>query len=408
MTGDRAPREKKRAPLCRPPPARPDSPPPDDLIVHLARFGEELRRSGVAVGLKDEIDSARALSLVDIGDHREVRLALRCALKVPYRHWPIFDRLFFEMWRTGRRSPGRSAQRSRAGEPPRPWPGRPNPMEDLRRKLARADARPEGPAPDPEAQRLGWSPRAVLRRKSFERCTDDDLAELERIFERLARRLATRRSRKMVPRPRGPAVDVRRSFRHSLARGGELVVLARRDRAVERPHVVVLCDTSGSMDPYARFFLAFVTALKKVVPGVEAFAFDTSLKRITPWIAGGDVAATLRRLARSAGDWSGGTRIGECLARFAAEHLRNTVSADTSVLIFSDGLDRGDTEALEGALTAIRRRARRVVWLNPLMGYSEYRPEARGMKAALPHVDALVPAHDLHSLESLLTTLERR
>lgn len=383
------------------------TPPPSDLVVHLARFGEELRRGGVAVGLKDEIDAARALEVIDVGDHREVRLALRCAMKVPHRHWPLFDSLFFEMWRTAR-SPGRSAQRSRPPRPPRPWPGRSNPMEDLRRKLARADAQPRDEPPDPGPQRLGWSPRAVLRRKSFERCTDDDLAELERLFKRLARRIATRRSRKMVPRPRGPVVDVRRSLRHSLARGGELVVLARRDRAVERPRVLVLCDTSGSMDPYARFFLAFVTALTKVVRDMEVFAFDTSLRRITSWIAGGDVAATMRRLAENAGDWSGGTRIGECLARFASQHLRNTVSGDTSVLIFSDGLDRGDTEALETALAAIRRRARRVLWLNPLMGYSGYRPEAKGMKAALPHVDALVPAHDLHSLESLLTIVERR
>lgn len=381
---------------------------PSDLVVHLARFAEELRRCDVAVGLKDEIDATRALEVVDVGDHREVRLALRCAMKVPHRHWPLFDRLFFEMWRTARHSPGRSARRSQAPKPPRPWPGRSNPMEDLRRKLARADAQPQDESQDPGAQQFGWSPRAVLRRKSFERCTDDDLAELERIFEQLARRIATRRSRRMVPRRRGPVVDLRRSFRHSLAQGGELVVLARRDRAVERPRVVVLCDASGSMDPYARFFLAFVTALKKVVPDMEVFAFDTSLKRITPWIAGGDAAATMRRLAQKAGDWSGGTRIGECLAHFATHYLRNSVSGDTSVLIFSDGLDRGDTEALETALTAIRKRARRVLWLNPLMGYSGYQPEARGMKAALPHVDALVPAHDLHSLESLLTIVERR
>jgi len=170
---------------------------------------------------------------------------------------------------------------------------------------------------------------------------------------------------------------------------------------------VVLCDTSGSMDPYTRFLLTFVLSLGHVAPRTEVFAFNTSLTRLTPWITAGNVAATLRRFARNVDDWSGGTRIGECLREFADDYLRPVVAGDTSVLIFSDGLDRGDTDALEEALLMIRRRARRVIWLNPLMGDPRYRPEARGMKAALPHIDDLVPAHNLESLEALLPMLQR-
>ena len=230
---------------------------------------------------------------------------------------------------------------------------------------------------------------------------------MERLLARVVRRLATRRSRKLVPSQRGPVVDLRRSFRRSLVRGGELIDLARRERAVELPHLVVLCDTSGSMDPYSRFLLTFVLSLGKVARRTEVFAFNTSLTRLTPWITAGNVTATLRRFARNVEDWSGGTRIGKCLADFAENHLRQTVSADTSILIFSDGLDRGDTDALDTALLAIRRRARRVIWLNPLMGDPRYRPEARGMRTALPHIDDLVPAHNLESLEALLPMLER-
>ena len=385
-----------------------DALPPADLVAHLTRFAGELRRSGVAVALTDEIDAARSLSLVEIGDHREVRLALRCSMKVPHRHWPTFDRLFFEMWRTGIGPPPPRSARAEAPKPPQARPDRGSALDDLRRKLVQADATPRREDVDPDPGRPGWSPRASLRRKSFERCSEDDLAEMERLFEQLVRRIATRRSRKKVPSPRGRLVDVRRSLRRSLAWGGELVVLARRDRAVEKPHIVVLCDTSGSMDPYTRFFLAFVLALKRVVPETEVFAFNTQLTRLTPWIAAGDLGVTLDRLARKVGDWSGGTRIGECLASFVAQYLRTSVSNDTSVLIFSDGLDRGDTGRLEVALKAVRRRARRVVWLNPLMGYSGYSPEARGMKAALPYLDALAPAHDLASMEALLAIVERR
>ena len=119
------------------------------------------------------------------------------------------------------------------------------------------------------------------------------------------------------------------------------------------------------------------------------------------------MAGTLERLARNVADWSGGTRIGECLLAFVDHHLRHTVRSDTTVLILSDGLDRGDTESLETALLAIRRRARRIIWLNPLMGDPRYRPEAKGMQAALPHVDRLVPAHNLEALEAILPMIER-
>lgn len=380
--------------------------PHTDLIAHIAHFSRELRRAGIAVALGDEIDAANSLPAVDLGDREDVRLALRTSLKVEHRAWPMFDHLFDLSWHAS----GPSRERSEARKPrrqraPRPWPGHGNPLAEVARTIAEHGR--VGP-PDPTAPdggRPGYSPRALLRRKSFDRCTDDELREMERLLTHVARKLATRRSRRLVPMPRGRTVDLRRSFRRALARDGELIDLARRDRPVELPRLVVLCDTSGSMDPYSRLLLTFVLALGKVARRTETFAFNTSLTRLTPWIAAGNVAATLSRFAREVEDWSGGTRIGECLAGFVADHLRTAVSGDTSVLIFSDGLDRGDTGELEKALLAIRRRARRVIWLNPLMGDSRYRPEARGMKTALPHVDHLAPAHNLEALENLVDLL---
>lgn len=377
-----------------------------DLVVHLARFAGELREAGVPVTPGDEIDGAAALGLVDIGDREEVRLGLRTSLKIERRAWKVFDAVFERCWRLG--SP--AGERRRPASPrraPRTWPGDGNPLSMLRSRLAEEQARGAGQAGESDGGRPGYSPRAVLRRKSFELCTEEELAEMDRLLSQVVRRIATRRSRRLVPSGRGRVIDIRRSFRRSLAQGGELVDLARRERAVERPHLVVLCDTSGSMDPYTRFLLTFVLSLGNVAPRTEVFAFNTSLTRLTPWITAGNVAATLRRFARNVEDWSGGTRIGECLREFAEDYLRQVVAGDTSVLIFSDGLDRGDTDALEEALLLIRRRARRVIWLNPLMGDPRYRPEARGMRAALPHIDDLVPAHNLESLEALLPMLHR-
>lgn len=381
-------------------------PAPTDLVTHLASFSGALRRAGVPVALGDEIDAAAALGHIDIGDREEVRLALRSALRVERKAWPLFDRLFDSHWRVG--GPGRTRRdspRGRTTRAPRRWPGQVGPLDELR--VWRGPERSIGPADEtgPGGGRPGYSPRALLRRKSLEACTDDELREMERLLARLARRFATRRSRRLVPSRRGAAVDLRRSLRGALAREGELIDLARRERAVELPRLVVLCDTSGSMDPYSRFLLTFVLSLGKVARRTETFSFNTSLTRLTPWITAGNVQATLARFARRVEDWSGGTRIGECLREFADDYLRQTVSGDTSVLILSDGLDRGDTGALERALLAIRRRARRVIWLNPLMGDPRYRPEARGMKAALPHIDRLAPAHNIESLEGVMHIL---
>ena len=385
----------------RPPPA------PGDLVTHLARFSGALRRAGVPVALGDEIDAAASLVHIDIGDRDEVRLGLRSALRVEYKAWPLFDRLFDSHWRPG------GLPRDRRGSPsgrtrraPRPWPGQVSPLDELRRSLGLQPSVEPANDAGSEGGRPGYSPRALLRRKSFEACTEDELREMERLLARLVRRFATRRSRKLVPSRRGPVVDLRRSFRGALAREGELIELARRERAVELSRLVVLCDTSGSMDPYSRFLLTFVLSLGKVARRTETFSFNTSLTRLTPWITAGNVQATLARFARRVEDWSGGTRIGECLREFTDDYLRETVTGSTSVLILSDGLDRGDTGALDRALLAIRRRARRVIWLNPLMGDPRYRPEARGMKAALPHIDRLVPAHNIESLEALLHTLQ--
>ena len=347
------------------------------------------------------------------GTVAEVRLALRTSLKVEPRAWPLFDHLFDDFWRTeGVRRRREGQPRRKRQQAPRTWPGQGNPLAELAQTIAERgrvgpveDEDEDAADPGPDGGRPGYSPRALLRRKSFEQCTPDELAAMERLLAQVARKLATRPSRRLVPSPTGRAIDLRRSFRRALARDGEFIDLARRSRAVERPRIVFICDTSGSMDPYARFALAFILSLGKVARRTEIFALNTSLTRLTPWIAAGSVAVTLGRFARRVEDWSGGTRLGECLTEFADDHLRRTVAGDTSVLIFSDGLDRGDTGALATALLAIRRRARRVIWLNPLMGDPRYRPEARGMQAALPHVDHLVPAHNLESLEKLVDLL---
>jgi uncharacterized protein with von Willebrand factor type A (vWA) domain len=377
------------------------------LVSHVARFGRALRERGAAVSLSDEADGLAVLTLVDVSDRDEVRRALRTAFKIRPRDSQAFEELFARLWSAEGEPTASTASSNPPIQAPRipgaPRPARPPSPAARPRRLAENERALE--VTFPEGDEAGYSPEAALRRKSFEEYTAADLHALERLLSRLALKLATRRSRRRVPVPGRGEVDLRRSFRRALAHGGEFLSLARRARPIEEPRLVVLCDTSGSMDPHARFFLGFVLALRRVARRTEVFAFNTSLVRLTPFFRPGRIDLVLERLASEVPDWSGGTRIGECLAEFVAFDLDSVVDGEAVVLILSDGLDRGDVAPLAGAMRAIRGRARRVYWLNPLAGDARYEPTARAMAAALPYIDRLLPAHNLESLERLLPLL---
>jgi hypothetical protein len=364
----------------------------------LARLGGALRERGVPVTVKDELDAARALPLVDTDDRAELRRTLRIALKVPHPARDLFAQLFDALW-LGDDAPG-----ARSGRAPRTH-GMQRRGGSFPRWSAERAAIEEDAGPETEGDAPGWSPAALLRAKPLPECTPRDLAELDRVLAAWARRLATLRSRRLVATSGRGLPDLRRSFGRALRTRGELVSLAARRRALEVPRIVFLCDTSGSMGPYARFLLSFALSLKRVARNTEVFAFNTSLHRLTRWLAPSRLALTLERLAAGVPDWGGGTRIGDCLAEFVDKHLASTVDGRTVVVILSDGLDRGDPDRLRGAMRRIRARARRVVWLNPLLRDPRYRPEAKGMEAALPFVDRFAPAHDAASLERLLPDL---
>ena len=364
------------------------------VVAQLARFAGALRDCGVRVGLGDEIDAAAALTFIDLLDRAEVHRALRIAFKVQRDAWETFDRLFEHYWggsgKLERQAPPQTLPRDHRGPLQWKWDGE-------RVRLA-APAEPE----QPEGELPGYSPEAVLRRKPFDQFSASELAAMERLLARLALRLATRRSRRLVPAAARGVVDLRRSFRRSLASEGEFLRLARRARAIDEPSLVVLYDTSGSMDAYTRVLLAFAFALRRVVKRVEIFAFNTTLVRATRMIAPARIPQSLERLAAGVPDWSGGTRIGACLAEFVALYKETLLDRNTTVILVSDGLDHGDTALLAGAMRELRARARTIVWLNPLLGDSRYRPEAGGMRAALPFVDHFGAAHNLESLEGVL------
>jgi uncharacterized protein with von Willebrand factor type A (vWA) domain len=379
-----------------------------ELALALARFGGTLRAHGIGATVRDEIDGVQALGLVDRADRDEVRTSLRIALKIPREAWTAYDRLFTAFWTGADRiePPDLPPQPPRERrEPPRllAW-------DPVRRRMSEPDEEADNPGGTREGTRPAASPHALLRRKAFDApaWTAQEMAAMERLLSRLAHRLATCRSRRWVPSTGAPLrgrLDPRRSYRRALATGGEVLRFARRERAVEEPRLIFLCDTSGSMDAHTRFLRMFVLALRRAARRAELFAFNTELVDLGRDVVPGKIRLTLARLAARVPDWSGGTRLGESLATFASRHLPRLGGPRTIVVVLSDGLDRGDPAELAAAVKRIRARVRRLVWLNPLLGDPRYQPIARGMAAALPFIDCFAPAHNLESLERLLPQL---
>jgi uncharacterized protein len=169
-----------------------------------------------------------------------------------------------------------------------------------------------------------------------------------------------------------------------------------------RPHrLITLLDISGSMSPYSLFLLKFLYALQKQFRQVETFLFSTALVDITSLFRKQHFEDALHSLSQQPAGWSGGTNIGGSLREFNQAHRRKLRSSDTWFVILSDGWDTGEPGVLAAELGAVKRRVRRLIWLNPLLGLKDYQPITAGMKAALPHVDVFAPAHNLESLLAL-------
>ena len=372
--------------------------PPGDLVASLTGFCRALRDAGVLTTPGESIDAVRALAALDPGDRTDVRLGLRALLTTRREDLPVFDLLFDEWWRGDTEPVPRrtSIPGPRPSTPPPPAPVAVGGSTFLSRWAAAGDEA----SSDPPVQIGAPSANEGTARKDFAAFADDDLADIERAAARIVRRLSARPSRRWHSATRGARVDFRRTVRWSLATGGDPLELARRDRKPRRTKLIALCDVSGSMDLYSRFLLQFLYALQHAFARVETFAFSTRLARITEALERDSYREALDDLARTVPGWSGGTKIGDSVAAFLAGWSR-IIDRRTVVIVLSDGWDTGEPEILADALQAIRRRAGRVVWLNPLLGSPSYQPLTRGMQAALPHVDVFAPAHDLASLEGL-------
>ncbi|MGI8485957.1 MAG: vWA domain-containing protein, partial [Thermomicrobiales bacterium] len=248
---------------------------------------------------------------------------------------------------------------------------------------------------------LIFSSSEALRKKDFSQLTPEEIAEARRIIEGMTWKLGTRQTRRRERAKHGEFIDHRATLRSAMKQGGLPLDLKWRTKKERMRPLVLICDISGSMDRYARLLLRFVHALEHGLDSVEVFVFGTRLTRITRELRRRDVDGAIAEVVASVDDWSGGTRIGEAIKTFNFKWSRRVLRSSATVVVISDGWDRGDPLLLSQEMARLQRSCRRLIWLNPLLGAPGYQPLTQGIRAALPYVDHFLPIHNLKSLEAL-------
>jgi len=374
------------------------------LAQNIIHFARALREAGVPLGPGAVIDALAAVEAAGFGDREDFYAALHAVFVKKHEHSLLFDQAFRIFWkRKGfieKLIAMLSPQAPSQPEPKAPEAGASR-VADALFKSARDHAK-QAPAIELDA-RMTMSGVEILRRKDFAQMSAAEIEEARKAISRLAMPEDERRTRRFAPGGRPARIDARRSFRRSLQPGG-VIDLEFRSNIDRAPPIVALCDISGSMNEYTRLFLHFLHALGET-RRVSTFLFGTRLTNVTRAMRARDPDDALKRCSALAVDWSGGTRIGEALARFNRDWSRRVLAQGAITLLFTDGLERDNLDRLKAEMERLGKSSRRIIWVNPLLRYGDFAAKAGGIRAMLPYVDSFRPIHNLASMADLCRAL---
>ena len=374
--------------------ARP-SPAERALSARVVGFCRYLRDAGIALGLGEQTDAARAAAAA-LHHPERFRMALRTVTAKSRDEQEIYDACYPVYWD--------DLAQADVGEPD-PADSVLPPLRLPRRGKQSIQYEGNSSADtDREFSAAAYSPQQVPARTDFALLSADEMEQMSHLLLAIGRQLARSLSRRYRPGTRGVRLDLRRTLRAGL-RSGELLELAMLRKRRRRLKLALICDVSKSMDLYSRFLIQFMFAFQRAYRRIDTFVFSTGLHRITDQLRGPNIGAALDHLAATVPEWAGGTRIGASLEQYLQQYGRTALDRRTVVAILSDGWDTGDIDLLGKSMEEIQRRAALVIWLNPLLGNPDYRPQTRGMQAALPFVDVFAAAHNAASLRRLATVL---
>ena len=374
------------------------------LLQQINDFCRLLRKMNIKVTTTNQLSWCNSVELIDISERETFYHAARTNLIANQADRETFDTAFNLFWRYPRPE---FQSVDTGGEEPEPSALQDlYDIEDEENILDQwLDFKEEDDEERQEDDPIAYSVEEVFTRKDFSEFTTEDMEKARDIVAKLAARLATRLSRRKVISNKGKIIDFRRSWRKSLAHGGEPIELMRKQKKIKKTKILLLCDVSGSMDCYAKFLIQFIYGMQQELREVEVAVFSTHLTNITGLLRRKGLVEGLNEVANVVPDWSGGTKIGESLLEFYRQFATSFSAYRTVVILISDGWDRGDADLLRQSMEMLHRHAYKLLWLNPLLGSDTYQPICRGIRTALPYVDYFLPAHNLESLAQLTKVL---
>ena len=383
-----------------------------DLPPLVGALSRRLRDAGLSVDPSRSADFARALTLVQPVARRQLYWTARGVFVTDPGQVAGFDAVFFSIF--GHRAEAEELEFDAVKAVATPPDHEPTAEQELasggpheadsRSSVSTAPS-DDGDSDEAEVPLALASEEELLRQRRFDKLEPHELAALYRLMSRLELATPVRRTRRYEKRRRGERIDLRRTLRASIRTGGNPIRLARRRRRIAPRRLVMLCDISGSMEPYARAYLQFLTCAAGSGPHAEAFVFATRLTRLTRALASRNPERAIQRAAAAAPDWSSGTRIGDALREFNDRHGRRGMARGAVIVIISDGWERGDPKLVGRELERLGRLAHRIVWVNPRLGADAFAVRSGGMLAALPHCDALVSGHSLDALGEVVDAI---
>ena len=376
----------------------------------LSGFVRLLRDNAFTVGLAETRDALHIMGQGHAARPSRLCAALKTLFCSRQSDWNKFDELFDAYWlQRGMKSATRiegAPQKAPAGFQALAQGPRGQGRDQNPDRVERGAGSEESEAG--HSKREGASRAELLTQTDFRHLTEgDDIAAAHALAERLSKSMRARLTRRMRARRNGQQIDLRRTIHKSIAHGGTPLDLVRRKRKDKPLRLVMLLDASGSMSLYSAVFLRFMHGVLDNFREAEAFVFHTRLIHISPALREKNAQRAMERMSILEQGTGGGTRIGDSLATFNRWHAKRCITSRTCVMIVSDGYDTGLADDLGQQMRALRRRCKRIAWLNPMIGWQDYAPEAAGMKAALPYLDLFAPAHNLQSLEALEPYLAR-
>ncbi|SDL90871.1 vWA domain-containing protein [Kriegella aquimaris] len=368
-------------------------------IVLLCRF---LRKKGFPVSVIEEADALSALSLLSVRREKEFKEALKIVLSKNQYQFKKFDGYYHEFW----------DQLSKAVDS--------KTKENLERKNKRSEAKQQeirfdslknwlNLKPSEEEKAVSsYSDFEALTKKNFSDLNEEEMQLMMRLLEKLARSVAHQKSRLRKVSKKRNKIDLKRTIRLSMRKGGDIQKLVYSERKEKKLKLVLLCDVSKSMDLYSRFFVHLIYAFQNAYDKIETFVFSTALHRVTAILDNYEFDKAFDIISDRVPHWSGGTTIGSCLQDFVSGYEHSLLDKKTIVFILSDGWDTGEPIVMKDAMKAIYKTSRKVIWLNPLGGSANFSPDALGMKTALPYIDLLASAHNLESLKQAILLLPKK